>query len=263
MERKEWLFYRKSGTGDRKVVLFHGFGQDHRMFDPLTSLLAETCTLYAFDLFYHGKSKRKDEKLAIEDWQRHFSAFLTKEAITQFSIVSFSLGGRFALATAVTFPTQVNKLILIAPDGLYLSFWYRFATSRAGNPLFRYLMIHPEKFEKLVWFFEKARLIAPAMIRFARKELADSARCLLAYRSWTWFRPLQLAPKDLAQVMNAHSISVLLILGKKDFIIPISGVLPKLKEVQGLKTHLLPLKHHHLAEGSKLLIASWLNEEIL
>ncbi|HEY5824200.1 MAG TPA: hypothetical protein VIT44_07545, partial [Cyclobacteriaceae bacterium] len=57
------LHYIKSGSGPKSLLLFHGFGQDHRSFDDLTIVLAGEYTLYSFDLFFHGESSwRNDEE---------------------------------------------------------------------------------------------------------------------------------------------------------------------------------------------------------
>lgn len=260
---KDDFYFKKTGTDGKVVILFHGFGQDHTAFHTLLPLLQKTNTIYSFDLFYHGKSNRKDQPLSRIEWRKRFAKFLLKEKIPAFSMIAFSLGGRFALATAIDFPEKIEKIILVAPDGIYNTFWYLFATSKIGNPLFRYLMRHPYRFFWLLDHFEKWKLVSPSMISFARKELTGRKNCLLVYRSWTYFRTLQLAPMTFISVMNEYKITIHAIFGEKDFIIPADKILPKLSGLDRLKSHILPVKHHELIGASKELIASLLNEENL
>lgn len=248
------LHFSKKGKGKKSLILFHGFGQTHTAFDAIESSFQDEFTIYAFDLYYHGQSERLDGRLYPHEWEADLRQFIATEGIDQFSIVAFSLGGRFALATANIFPTSVEKLILIAPDGLYKNFWYVFSTSRIGNSFFRFMMLNPSRFDRLLDVFEKWKLTSPSMIRFARKELADRENCLKVYRSWTYFRPLQLSSGRIANMLNASEIEAHLILGEKDYIIPKKEVVTETRRIAKLHMHILPLKHHHLIDGSKDLL---------
>ena len=49
------LFYHKEGSG-RPVILLHGNGEDHTIFDVAIRDLARSYTVYALDSRAHGKS---------------------------------------------------------------------------------------------------------------------------------------------------------------------------------------------------------------
>lgn len=257
------LHYEKSGNGPEHIVLFHGFGQDLHAFDAYLPFLSQKHTVYAFDLYYHGSSVRANRPLNKKEWLRDFGDFLKKERITSFSLIAFSLGGRFALNCVKGYAENIDKLVLIAPDGIYKNFWYLFATSIYGNWLFKYLMLRPDRFDKLLGVFERFRLASPSMIRFAQKELQNRKNCLRVYQSWTYFRPMQENLPEMVAVLNRHNISVNLFLGEKDYIIPMGKVVTKLAKIKQLTTTILPLKHHHLIDGAKSEISSLMNGEIL
>ena len=248
------MYFQKSGEGKQIILAFHGFGQSHTVFNRVLSGLEKDFTIYKFDLYYHGKSMRPDTFLTAQEWAKDLRTFLDQERIDRFSIIAFSLGGRFALATAMQFAGSVQKLVLIAPDGIYKNLWFLFSTSKAGNPVFRYMMHHPEKFYRLLYFFEKWQLIAPSMIRFARKELSRPANCRRVYRCWTYFRRLQLKPSHIVRELNRQRIEVHMIFGEKDTIIPSKKILPKINRIKNLKSRILPSKHHELLDESKPLI---------
>lgn len=250
------LFYHKYGNGPKVLILFHGFGQDHTAFRQWLPLLETGHTVYAFDLYYHGESTRADKALTKQDWKKDFDQFLEYESIERFAIAAFSLGGRFALACAVLFPDRVEQLILLAPDGIYKNIWFRIATSRAGNPLFRYLMLHPDHFQKMLLLSERLRFAPSAMVRFAQKELQAKSNRKRVYRSWTYFKPLQCSIAEISRALNGHQIPLHLILGEKDHIIPAHKVLTKLKSATSVQVHMVPHRHHHIVEGTDSLVAS-------
>ena len=255
------FFYKKSGHGEKSIILFHGFGQDHRVFDKYIPL-STGYTLYAIDLFYHGKSERGNENLTKKEWLHIFQTFLSKENIEQFSLLGFSLGGRFVLATAMAFPEKTERVILIAPDGIYRNFWYRVATSQLGNILFKKLMLGGGLSEKWLRRIEWMKLTSPSQLKFARKELMDPDNRKKIYRSWTYFKPLFHRAKSVVTGFNNHHLPLYLILGEKDRIIPAEQVIPKVKQMQTLETHIIPYRHHHLISGSGKLISEILHKQM-
>ncbi|MEQ1588528.1 MAG: alpha/beta hydrolase, partial [Cyclobacteriaceae bacterium] len=103
------LAYQKSGHGEKSLLLFHGFGQHHKIFETLTEALSPHYTLYAFDLFFHGQSKWEDETpLEKKMWREIMLQFLTENKIERFSVLGFSLGGKFTLATLELFPDRIE-----------------------------------------------------------------------------------------------------------------------------------------------------------
>ncbi len=125
------LHYEKSGTGSQVLLAFHGFGQDKSYFDELIKIWSDTYTIYTFDIYFHGESfwpNGKERPLTKADWQAIIKAFVIQEDITRFSLVGFSMGGKFVLATLENFADHVNEVTLIAPDGIKTSFWYSLAT---------------------------------------------------------------------------------------------------------------------------------------
>lgn len=256
---KHHLHYHKSGSGSRALLFFHGFGQKHTLFKDWACRLNDSHACYNFDLYYHGKSTRPNKPLSKREWQKTFEAFLDAEGITEFEIVAFSLGGRFALATAMLFPDRVKNLVLIAPDGIYKNVWYRLATQPLFNQLFRHIMLHPRRFHQLVEVAEDFSLASHSLIRFAQRELQVKSNRMRVYQSWTYFRPLQYAPKHLVKRLSQHHTPIHLVLGTKDYIIPVGKVEPALEEIPTLQTHKLPAKHHELVLSAFQLIPSLLN----
>jgi len=242
------LTYWKFGNGIKSIALFHGFGQSHLVFSSWVAPLKEHYVLYIFDLPYHGESKAPNEKFSKQTWNHLVELFFKKEKIETISIGGYSLGGRFVLATLMAFPTKVNQVLLIAPDGIYTSFWYRFATHFLAKSIFKYFMKHPDHFNLLLHFFEKWNLASSTLIKFARKELSPKDSRIRVYQSWVYLKTLKYSNRYIAQFITEKNIPIHLFLSKKDYIIPYGPIIETIRNTPSRKLHWLEGKHHLLIE---------------
>lgn len=238
-------------------MLFHGFGQTGNIFEDWFSALSASHTIYAFDLYYHGQSHRVDTQLSHKEWNADFQKILQQEGIETYYLVTFSLGGRFALSIMRYGLTKPNLLIMLAPDGFLQNFYYRLATNQFINPLFRYLMNRPKQFDKVVNWIAKLGLAPSGMIRFAKRELKEPESRIKVYKTWTYFKNLQLSQNELEQLLIKND-EVHLILGSEDQIISAKEVSNRYAHLKDLQIHLLPSKHNQLIDDSKSLVASLL-----
>lgn len=257
MKRNKQLHYVKKGKGERKVVLFHGFGQDHNVFSSYVDLLQNSCTLYLFDLYYHGESVRIDHALHHPEWVNDFESFLDQEQIVNYDIIGYSLGGRFALSLVCYSKNPPQRTLLIAPDGLIEHSLYRFSTSPLFNDIFKYSMLHPKLLDKTISILETLGLAKAGLVRFAKSQLRDAQKRTQVYKTWTYFKPLGLSKKEFQSVFE-RALQIELILGSTDLIIRADKIIKKYRSEKGFKFHLLPLKHHEILEGPKSLVASLL-----
>jgi len=104
------LFYEKCGSGS-PIILLHGNGEDHTIFDVLIERLSQHCTVYAIDSRGHGRSssvKSFDYRLMMED----VAAFITELCIDNAMLYGFSDGGIIGLLLAIEHPNMISKLII-------------------------------------------------------------------------------------------------------------------------------------------------------
>jgi len=242
------LIYEVFGSGNKVLLAFHGFGQDRLIFKKWADTIRGKYTIFSFDLFYHGQSDRAPVKLQKHEWKSWMDQFLRKENIEAFSVLGYSLGGRFAISTAMEFPNQINEMILVAPDGIFLTPWFRLATTPGLRWAFKFLMVHPNVLEGLIKFNDRSQLVSPYIADFARKEMGDLENRERVYRSWNHFKSLGYSHKELIHRLNQSTFQKKLIVGEKDQIIQPQGILPIVKRIEGLEIHRLPLKHHQLAK---------------
>lgn len=250
------LHYIKAGHGPENLLFFHGFGQDNTIFQSFIPALETNYTLYIFDLFLFGKSKWSagEKPLEKEYWREVLDAFLRENKIERFSLVGFSMGGKFALATLEFHPEKTDSIFLIAPDGVTTNFWYRLATSTYFfRKLFRSMVLNPHIFFSLARAANRFGLVDKSLLRFVEQQMNTEEKRKKAYYSWVVFRQLKFKLKPLAETITSHKIRTIFILGAFDKVIPkksINRILPLLEDYE---VEILPTGHNGLLNVKNLL----------
>jgi pimeloyl-ACP methyl ester carboxylesterase len=240
------LHYVKAGEGKEILLFFHGFGQDHTIYIPLIQSLAGTYSLFIFDIFYHGRSTwaHGERPLDKVTWRKIFNIFLSKNGIDKFSLVGYSLGGKFALATLDSFPDKVSKIFLIAPDGIRENVWHRIATSSFIMRRFLKGMIgNYNWFETLANTVVKWKIADPGLARFADYQMGTEAKRKRVYFTWVVFRRLKFSIRSLAKIINDYKIETTLIVGKYDTVILPEHMKGFLKLLKNYKFEILESGH--------------------
>lgn len=101
------------------IVMLHGFGLNHRVFDTLTLTLADRFEIYRPDLPGHGRSAAPASLLAagVDALAAHVAAGLSRRV----HLLGWSMGGLAALALASAQPQCVATLTLIASTPRFLA----------------------------------------------------------------------------------------------------------------------------------------------
>lgn len=92
------LWYERYGEG-RPLVLLHGNGEDHTIFDEAVEVLADRFACYLIDSRGHGQSDMVDE-LHYEDMASDLLAFLEQLDLRDAVLCGYSDGGIVALLAA-------------------------------------------------------------------------------------------------------------------------------------------------------------------
>ncbi len=256
-------YYHKLGHGPKTLLAFHGIGQDGKScFNSFAENLGARYTIYAFDLFFHGKSNRLIETdwvskkpVSKETWTKIISEFLDMEQIFRFDVAGFSMGGRFALATLESFPNQIGKAFLIAPDGVSEHPVYTFASRfPPARRTFRWCMQHPETFFKAASVFEKTGLVHSNLYRFTQHALNTPEKRQSVYNSWVAFRELRFNIPHLHKILMAHQIDIYLFTGKYDKLLPASAVKNLARLLPPSRNFVLRAGHGQLVEQASLFL---------
>jgi pimeloyl-ACP methyl ester carboxylesterase len=228
-------------------MCFHGFGQIAEDFRQLGKQ-HPNYKVIAINLFFHGNSFLNPIiKLQPCDWKLYMDKLIKEEAINRFSIMGYSMGGRFALITLSLYGSQTDKLYLIAPDGLVEGNWYRFATrSRSQRKLFRLVLNSYPTFLAISKFLSKIGLINKGLLKFAQVHLQNKDERTRVYNTWTCFRLLNLSPNKLHTILKTYKIPTEIILGNYDRIIPLKRIESKVNDNSCFTIKKVPITHHKL-----------------
>ena len=154
------LSYLKIGKSDRILLAFHGMGQDFSCFQKFAQTFENQYTTYLFDLPFHGKSEINELIITKEIWKEYLSKFLQENQIKNFSIISFSMGGRFALATLEAFSDRIENAILLAPDGVTEDpFYYGAIRFSFTRNIFKKVLKNNHKFYGFAGFLSRVGIL--------------------------------------------------------------------------------------------------------
>ncbi len=227
--------------GATPLLCFHGFGQDHSVFMPVSEVLKETHTLYSFDLPFHGESKwhAGDYALQPADWHKVLQQFLAEENLESFEVMGYSMGGKYAMITAQLFPDRISHLRLLAPDGITTHFSYRY--SHVFFPfrgILKAQIKKPTLFRGMVSLSRTFRLQDNYTLKFAENQMDTEFKRSQVYHSWVALRHFMPDLEKVAKAVQEPYSQLSFYLGIHDKII-------NKKEVKPLM-ELVP--HHQLIE---------------
>ncbi|MGQ0739516.1 MAG: alpha/beta fold hydrolase [Bacteroidota bacterium] len=215
--RIAWYRY---GTGPRTLLCFHGYGEEGTVFSFLEKYIGHQYTMYAIDLPYHGKTDWKESIVFTSTGMLTIIDGIVDGSYNKLSLLGFSLGGRVALGLYQSQPDRIEKLILLAPDGFKINFWYWLSTqTRLGNKFFAFTMKHPGWFFGFLKLLNKVKLINASIFKFVDYYISNPEVRRLLYTRWTTLRKIK---PDLAEIkddIRRHSTPVRLLYGKHDRII--------------------------------------------
>ncbi|TPE43745.1 alpha/beta fold hydrolase [Pontibacter mangrovi] len=243
------LHYRVIGRGPQVLLAFHGYGQSSSYYLPMEKALGEDYTIYAFDLFFHGHSQLHKQNMPLTKGFLHdfVERFLEKQGIEAFSLMGFSMGGKFALTLVECMPQRIRELFLIAPDGIKTSFWYNIATYPGWlQQLFKRTVIKPQFFFKLLRMLQRYNLVHKSLVRFAHFQMDSTPKRLRVYRSWVGFRDLNFDIRQIVQLLNKYEVPVTMFLGEYDEIISPKRVAVFVKALDKGELVLLKTGHSNL-----------------
>lgn len=122
------LFYEKEGSGP-PLILLHGNGEDHHIFDEAAALLTREWTVYRLDSRGHGQSSRVKE-LHYEDLAGDVISLIQGLGLEAPVLYGFSDGGIAGLLTALRAPTLLSGMVIsganLQPRGMKGLFYWMF-----------------------------------------------------------------------------------------------------------------------------------------
>jgi pimeloyl-ACP methyl ester carboxylesterase len=213
------ITYYKYGNGSKILFCLHGYGEDGTSFSFLEKYLGETYTLYAIDFPFHGATDWNEEVLSSDGLLYIFNS-ISNNTNNLFSVLAYSMGGRAALYLLQHIPEKIERVVLIAPDGLHENFWYFLSTqTKPGNKLFAYTMQKPQLFFSFLNAAGKTNIVNKSIVKFVHHFLDDANERTLLYKRWSVMHVFRPNLADIKNLCNKKDIQLHLLFGSFDRII--------------------------------------------
>jgi 3-oxoadipate enol-lactonase len=107
------LYYLEEGRG-QTVVLIHGMGSDHTVWEGLIPLLKKDYHILAVDLRGHGMSSKPPGPYTIELFSQDIIQFLKSHNIDHAHFIGHSMGGVVLQQLALSHPDIIDSVTLIS-----------------------------------------------------------------------------------------------------------------------------------------------------
>lgn len=219
------LEYITFGEGSTPLLSFHGFGRTADDFLLFKNSLGKKYKILSFNLFHHGKSafpekRDKKEPLTKEELRSIIHQLSVKEGIDRFSVLGYSMGGKFAMVIAELFPEKVNEIWLFAPDGLQPNLWYLLVSrTKLGMEVYSYFTRRTPLLFSIVRILTQIRLIHPKLEKFVQLSLDTPDKIEKVKKVWYDFREIKPDVSLLARSIKTYNISAIQFYGKNDKVI--------------------------------------------
>lgn len=174
------LAYVKCGEGD-PLILLHGNGEDHSIFDKLIELYSKDFTVYAIDTRGHGESGGKEASYDI--FATDLMEFIRVQNLENPSVIGFSDGGITSLIAAIRGARFKRMAILganIFPKGLKgsIRLMYKLAYSLSHDERINMMLKEPNiKVEEL------ENIKCEVLILAGEKDMISKKHTELIYQS--------------------------------------------------------------------------------
>ncbi len=112
------MHYEVAGTGEKRVVLLHGWGCSTKLMKPVADHLAKDMTVMSVDFPAHGESGRPPEPWGVPEFAACLLALLKKTEFLPCSVIAHSFGGRVTIELASQDASLFERIILTGAAGI-------------------------------------------------------------------------------------------------------------------------------------------------
>lgn len=164
------IYYEKTGEGS-PVILVHGNGETHKIFDVLIPELSKKHTVYALDSRGHGLSAAVNE-YHYADMAEDIAAFVQALDLIKPAFYGFSDGGIIGLIAASRYPTMFSALAVsganLTPSGwkFFCRLSVRIRFIKKKHPLIRLMLKEPH-----IKKTDLSKIIVPTFVLAGEKDI--------------------------------------------------------------------------------------------
>ena len=171
------LFYQKTGSG-QPLILAHGNGENHAIFDKTADLLSKKFCVYAVDTRGHGSSG-KAKAYSYQDIANDFVELIGQLKLVKPVFYGFSDGGIAGIIVASQHPDLLDKLIIsganLTPQGIKRRWMllFRAAYFFTRSKKLKMMLTQPN-----IGGCELQKINAPTLVLAGQKDVVKEAHTL-------------------------------------------------------------------------------------
>ncbi|WP_338764376.1 hypothetical protein WAF17_21595 [Bernardetia sp. ABR2-2B] len=209
--------------GDKTIpkiwFAFHGIGQSTEAFKHFAN--QNGFIVYSFGLFYHEKRQdniSNQRETTLKNWLLLMQDILEKmNGEVSINVIGFSLGVRPALQLISNFSQLssicINKIILIAPETLAISPWYRFGTQTTLGKKTLKKVVSSTFFKEII--ISISSLIFPKNAqKLIRYQIYHGINSLAS--AWFAYRSFEIYEKDWKQISKNYEKKIVIVASEND-----------------------------------------------
>lgn len=216
------MFSYKIFGGEKQqwLIAFYGYGQSPSVYQKLYEIVKDTHNILVID---NPKQEYKED-IKPKDFKQFMDAILEQEGIKTFTSLSYSMGSRLNLYLPIYYPTQIKKIILIAPDGIRINFWNRIAVHTwFGHALFKLFVEKEGLYVGILGLLYKIRILNKSLYAFSKWNMRNLKQRKTVYNAWMNMRFFEPDLKNVRQSLLKNKIPLLSYFGKDDAVIPLKN----------------------------------------
>jgi len=239
------LHYLCYGTGPKLLIAFHGYGNSAALFAPFASFIGQEYRLYSIDLPHHGRSEwEAGSQLQKSELATLANNLMNETGTTQCSLMGYSIGGRVCLSIVGQIPDKIEKVLLLAPDGLVFNPLYYFATKNfAGKRLFRNFLTDPKRYLKYINWLRDKNYISASRYNFGMNYLGSAGDREFLLKVWPDLSALVPNSRSLRAAITRHNIPINIFMGEYDKVIPVKHAAQFKKGLSTVSVHIMQKGH--------------------
>ncbi len=218
------LHFIRFGSGEKLLVAFHGFGYASEVFLPVAGALERAFTVYAFDLPFHGKTRWREEKMSDDEFISLAEEVCRIEGKSHFELMGYSFGARIVEAIFLKKAPQVDRLWLVAPDGIATK-WVSalFRTPYFLRRTIKRALANPAWLMRALEYLHQKKRINPYIYFFFQRRMGSAQARDALFFYWLNADSLGASPAVFKEALKQTGIRAELFFGRHDPLIPVTA----------------------------------------
>lgn len=246
---EQQLHYLQMGNGKQVLLAIHGYNNNAGLFLPFEKTIGGKYTIISIDMPHHGKSEWDKEELSVGMMQELLSHLKNTYGVKKVSLLGYSMGGRLCLKLIERCCNDIDKVVLMASDGLRFNFFYYFLTRTGlGKALFKSFVEKPAKYFPLIERLKKWKWIDESRYKFAMQYVQTKEKRQFLYNVWPAMSALIPLTSKVKVNIRKEKIPVHIFMGAYDRIIPAKLAQDFCKDLPEAQVHILQKGHRLMDE---------------